>query len=146
MGAPQYLENHDLIRDHGIEEWVRRSADRRISPDPSTAAHNQWYAQQMTQTTPRVVMETLAYLSGQDLSPILPEIHTPALALVAEQSDTNNAGPGRRHGRPDAQLPVDSHPQRHGLRAALGAGEVRGGVAGVHRQPGVGKCESNRPE
>ena len=89
VGAPQYLENHDLIRDHGIEEWVRRSADRRISPDPSTAAHNQWYAQQMTQTTPRVVMETLAYLSGQDLSPILPEIHTPALALVAEQSDTN---------------------------------------------------------
>ncbi len=89
VGAPHYLENHDLIRDQGIEEWVRRSADRRINPDPSTAAHHQWYAEQMMQTTPRVVMETLAYLANQDLTPILPQIHTPALAVVAEQSDAN---------------------------------------------------------
>ena len=89
VGAPQYLENYNLIKEQGIEEWVRRSADRRIAPNPATAAHNQWYAQQMMQASPQVVMETLAYLANQDLSPILPEINTPALALVAGDSDTN---------------------------------------------------------
>ncbi len=89
VGAPQYLENYNLIKEQGIEEWIRRSADRRITPNPATAAHNQWYAEQMMQASPQVVMETLAYLANQDLSPILPEIHTPALALVAGDSDTN---------------------------------------------------------
>ena len=89
VGAPQYLENYNLIKAEGIEAWVRQSADRRIAPNPATAAHNQWYAEQMMQASPQVVMETLAYLANQDLSPILPEINTPALAVVAAQSDAN---------------------------------------------------------
>lgn len=106
VGAPQYLENYNLIKEQGIEEWVRRSADRRITPNPATAAHNQWYAEQMMQASPQVVMETLAYLANQDLTPILPEIGTPALALVAADSDTNT--PDRAAGMaslmPDCRL------------------------------------------
>ena len=45
----------------------------------------------MIQTSKHVVMETLAYLSEQDLSPILPEINTPALGLVGEKSAMNTS-------------------------------------------------------
>ncbi len=43
----------------------------------------------MMQASPQVVMETLAYLSTQDLTSILPQVETPALVLVSEDSDTN---------------------------------------------------------
>ena len=106
VGAPQYLENYKIIEEEGIESWVRRSADRRLEPGRSNPAHHEWYAQQMMQTSPRVVMETLAYLSTQDLSPILPRIETPALVLVAADSDTNT--PDRASGMagllPNARL------------------------------------------
>jgi pimeloyl-ACP methyl ester carboxylesterase len=88
VGAPQYLENYNLIKAEGIEAWVRQTADRRVSGQ-SNPAHHEWYAQQMMQASPQVVMETLAYLSTQDLTPILPQIATPALVLVAQDSDTN---------------------------------------------------------
>jgi pimeloyl-ACP methyl ester carboxylesterase len=43
----------------------------------------------MTQTSQQVVLETLAYLSTQDLTPILPHIQTPALILVGQNSAMN---------------------------------------------------------
>ena len=60
-------------------------------PGHSDPAHHEWYAQQMIQTSKHVVMETLAYLSSQDLSPILPQINTPALVLVGQNSTMNTA-------------------------------------------------------
>ena len=50
----------------------------------------------MMQTSKHVVMETLAYLSSQDLSPLLPKINTPALVLVGKDSTMNTAD--RAHG------------------------------------------------
>ena len=44
----------------------------------------------MAQTQGRVVMETLAYLSQQDLTETLQEIQTPALVLASEQNARDN--------------------------------------------------------
>ena len=46
--------------------------------------------EQMAKTSARVVMETLAYLATQDLTPILPEVKTPTLVMVAENSAMNS--------------------------------------------------------
>jgi pimeloyl-ACP methyl ester carboxylesterase len=105
VGVPSYLESYNLVKDEGVEAWVRRTADRRIEPGESNAAHHEWYVNQMAQTEARVVMETLAYLSQQDLSDKLPQIQTPALVLASEQNALEN--PDRtsgmaallRHGR-----------------------------------------------
>jgi len=43
----------------------------------------------MSQTSQRVVLETLAYLSTVDLTPVLPQITTPALVMVGELSAMN---------------------------------------------------------
>ena len=69
---------------------MQKTADRRIDPKQSDPAHHQWYIDQMSQTSQRVVLETLAYLATQDLSDILPTIKTPTLILVAENSVGNN--------------------------------------------------------
>ena len=55
-----------------------------------------WYAQQMSQTSQHVVLETLAYLSIVDLTPIPPHVTTPALVMVGERSAMNM--PGRTRG------------------------------------------------
>ena len=90
-GVSTYKEGYDLVEKSGVEGWVRATADRRLEPGHSDPAHHEWYAQQMIQTSKHVVMETLAYLSEQDLSPILPEINTPALVLVGEKSAMNTS-------------------------------------------------------
>jgi pimeloyl-ACP methyl ester carboxylesterase len=91
VGVPSYQEYYNLVKDEGVESWVRQTADRRLEPGHSDPAHHQWYAQQMMQTSQQVVMETLAYLSTQDLTPILPQIQTPALVLVGQNSSMNTA-------------------------------------------------------
>ena len=99
VGAPQYLENYNLVKEEGIEAWVRKTADQRLVPGQSDAAHHEWYAQQMMQTSPHVVMETLAYLANQDLTPILPQITTPALVLASQGSGAAaSTTPGRAEG------------------------------------------------
>ena len=89
VGSPSYLESYKLVEEQGMEGWVRSTADRRLEPGHSDPAHHEWYAQQMMQASPQVVMETLAYLSTQDLSPILPQIQTPALVMVGQDSSMN---------------------------------------------------------
>jgi 3-oxoadipate enol-lactonase len=89
VGASSYMENYKLVEEHGIEAWVRRTADQRLEPGHSDPGHHEWYAQQMMQTSPQVLMETLAYLSTQDLTPILPQIQTPALVIVGQDSAMN---------------------------------------------------------
>jgi pimeloyl-ACP methyl ester carboxylesterase len=50
----------------------------------------------MSQTSQRVVLETLAYLSTVDLTPILPQITTPALVIVGELSTMNTPDRAQR--------------------------------------------------
>lgn len=88
-GVQHYLDYHKLVSEQGVEAWVRQTADRRIEPGQSNAQHSDWYVQQMSQTTQHVVMETLAYLSTVDLTPMLPQITTPALVRVGELSGMN---------------------------------------------------------
>ncbi len=50
----------------------------------------------MSQTSQRVVLETLAYLSTVDLTPILPQITAPALVMVGELSTMNTPDRAQR--------------------------------------------------
>ena len=89
-GNPTYLDSYSLVRDEGVEAWVRKTSERRLETGESDAAHQEWYIGQMAQTQGRVVMETLAYLSQQDLTETLRGIHTPALVLASEQNARDN--------------------------------------------------------
>ena len=90
-GVQTYLDYHKLVKEQGVDAWVRKTADRRIEPGTADPRHSEWYAQQMSQTAQHVVLETLAYLSTVDLTPILPRITAPALVLVGERSTMNTA-------------------------------------------------------
>ena len=90
-GVSSYVENQKLVKEEGVESWVRQTANRRLEPGHSDPAHHQWYAQQMMQTSQHVVVETLGYLSTQDLTPILPQIQTPTLVIVGQNSAMNTA-------------------------------------------------------
>ena len=86
-----YLDYYNLVKAQGVEAWVRQTADRRLEPGKSDPQHSAWYVQQMSQTAPHVVLETLAYLSSVDLTPILPQVTAPALVLVGEGSTMNTS-------------------------------------------------------
>ena len=90
VGNPTYLDSYNLVRDEGVEAWVRKTSERRLETGESEAAHQEWYIGQMAQTQGRVVMETLAYLSQQDLTENLRQIQTPALVLASEQNARDN--------------------------------------------------------
>ena len=95
-GIQAYLDYYNVVKQHGVETWVRRTADRRLEPGASDPGHHEWYIQQMSQTAQHVVLETLAYLATVDLTPVLPKITTPALVLVGERSALNT--PDRAQG------------------------------------------------
>jgi 3-oxoadipate enol-lactonase len=95
-GVPSYLEYYNLVQERGVEAWVRQTADRRLEPGKSDPRHHEWYVQQMSQTSQRVVLETLAYLSTVDLTPVLPQITTPALVMVGELSTMNTPDRAQR--------------------------------------------------
>lgn len=88
-GIQTYLDYFELVKRDGVEAWVRQTAHRRLEPGASDPRHQQWYIEQMSQTAPHVVLETLAYLATVDLTPVLPRITTRALVLVGEKSSTN---------------------------------------------------------
>ena len=90
VGVDTYKESHKLVSEEGVAAWVRKTADRRLEPGKSDAAHHEWYIEQMSQTSKRVVLETLAYLATQDLTDILPQIKTPTLVLASEQNAKDN--------------------------------------------------------
>ena len=89
-GVPSYLESYNKVRDEGVEAWVRQTSERRLETGAADAAHQEWYINQMAQTPARVVMETLDYLSRQDLTEALRRIQTPALVLASEQNAQEN--------------------------------------------------------
>lgn len=95
-GVQSYLDYHEMVKKYGVEAWVRQTADRRLPPGASDPRHHEWYIQQMSRTAQHVVLETLAYLATVDLTPVLPQIATPALVLVGEQSAMNT--PDRAQG------------------------------------------------
>ena len=95
-GVPAYLDHYKIVKEHGVEAWVRQTASRRLEPGASDPLHQEWYAQEMSRTAQHVVLETLAYLATVDLTPILPKITTPALVLVGERSTMNT--PDRAQG------------------------------------------------
>jgi 3-oxoadipate enol-lactonase len=95
-GVQAYLDYYKIVKEQGVEAWVRQTADRRLEPGASDPAHHEWYAQEMSRTAQHVVLETLAYLATVDLTPILPKITTPALVLVGERSTMNT--PDRAQG------------------------------------------------
>jgi len=88
-GVQAYLDYYNVVKEHGVEAWVRQTANRRLEPGASDPQHQEWYTQQMSQTAKHVVLETLAYLATVDLTPILPKITTPALVMVGERSAMN---------------------------------------------------------
>jgi pimeloyl-ACP methyl ester carboxylesterase len=90
VGNPTYLNSYNLVRDEGVEAWVRQTSERRLESGDADAAHQEWYMNQMAQTQARVVMETLAYLSQQDLTDVIQRIETPALVLASEQNARDN--------------------------------------------------------
>ena len=98
-GVPSYLESYNKVRDEGVEAWVRDTSERRLETGEAEAAHQEWYINQMAQTPARVVMETLDYLSRQDLTEALRGIQTPALVLASEQNARDN--PDRTTGMAD---------------------------------------------
>ena len=85
VGAQSYVENRDLVQREGVEPWVRKDAGRRLDPSQADPGHVEWYIQEMCKTSHHVVVETLTYLSTQDLSDILPGIAVPTLIMVSEQ-------------------------------------------------------------
>jgi pimeloyl-ACP methyl ester carboxylesterase len=89
-GVATYQEYYRLVKSEGVAGWARKTADRRLDPARSDPAHHEWYIQQMSQTSQRVVLETLAYLSTQDLSGVLPKVQTPTLILVAQEGEANS--------------------------------------------------------
>ncbi|MGE3536222.1 MAG: alpha/beta fold hydrolase [Candidatus Tectimicrobiota bacterium] len=88
-GVQSYLDYYTLVKEQGVAAWVRQTADRRLEPGQANPQHSAWYVQQMSQTSQQVVMETLAYLSNVDLTPIVPHITTPTLIMVGEHSSMN---------------------------------------------------------
>jgi pimeloyl-ACP methyl ester carboxylesterase len=88
-GIKTYLDYYALVKERGVEAWVRETAHRRLEPGASDPRHQDWYIQQMSRTAQHVVLETLAYLATVDLTPMLPKITTPALVLVGERSAMN---------------------------------------------------------
>jgi len=89
VGVDTYKEYYKLVSEEGVPAWVRKTAARRLEPGKSDPAHDEWYIDQMSQTAQRVVLETLAYLATQDLTDILPQIATPTMILVGENSVGN---------------------------------------------------------
>ncbi len=104
-GVPTYGEYYKMVQEEGVAGWVRNTADRRVDP-ASNPDHHRWYVGEMSQTSQRVVLETLAYLATQDLTPILGEIQTPTLILASQGSAAGS--PDRTQGMarllPNARL------------------------------------------
>jgi 3-oxoadipate enol-lactonase len=88
-GIQSYLDYYKMVKERGVEAWVRQTADRRLEPGKSDPRHHEWYIRQMSQTAQPVVLETLAYLATVDLTPVLPKITLPALVMVGEHSTMN---------------------------------------------------------
>ena len=56
-GVQAYLDYHKIVKEQGVETWVRQTAGRRLEPGASDPGHQEWYAQEMSRTAQHVVLE-----------------------------------------------------------------------------------------
>ena len=84
-GVQTYVDYYNLVRDEGVEAWVRKTAHVRLPAD-ADPGHREWYMGEMSRSDRHVVLETLAYLATVDLTPVLPQISVPSLVLVGAES------------------------------------------------------------
>lgn len=89
-GNNDYMKNHKLISEQGVEAWVRGTANNRLVSGKSDPAHSEWYIREMSRTHKRVVLETLEYLSTVDLTAVLQQISIPTMVMLAEHSHMNS--------------------------------------------------------
>ncbi len=107
IGSQLYVDYYNLVKEQGTEAWARSNGDVRLDSATADPEHREWYLTQMGKTAPTTVMETLAYLGTVDLTPILPEIKVPALAIVGENSGWyRERSEGMVAKMPQAQLAV----------------------------------------
>lgn len=85
--GPYYVDSAKMVEEKGVEAWARHSMVRRLEKG-SDPKHYEWYTQQMARTKPWVVIETLRYLAGKDLSDRLRRIRVPTLILAPEAPET----------------------------------------------------------
>jgi len=45
-GIQTYRDYDNLVKEHGVEAWVRQTAHRRLEPGRSDPQHSEWYMQQ----------------------------------------------------------------------------------------------------
>jgi pimeloyl-ACP methyl ester carboxylesterase len=81
-GNTMYVGYYNIVKEQGTEAWARSNGDVRLDSASADPGHREWYLTEMGKTHPRVVMETLAYLSTVNLEPILPKITMPTLHIV----------------------------------------------------------------
>ena len=83
-GVPAYLDYYKVVKEQGVEAWVRQTANRRLEPGASDPGHQEWYIQEMS-------LDTEARGAG---NPRLPG-HGRPHAHPSEDHDTR-VDPGRR--------------------------------------------------
>lgn len=92
-GAPYRLntdpahfdEARRLILDEGVRAWAHGQGERRFGPGADPALVN-WYCDEMGKTSRRSVLALYDYVTGVDLTDILPHILAPTLVLAGTAS------------------------------------------------------------
>lgn len=70
---------------------MRDSLAGRVDGTRASQAEIDWNLQELSTTPKHVLVETLAYLSNQDLTPILPLIRVPTLTMRGDKSGPSGA-------------------------------------------------------
>ena len=83
--GPYYSESAAFVEKNGVEAWARSTIGRRVGKDADPAFAD-WYTREMSRTAPWVVIETLRYLSGKDLTERLRRIPVPTLIVAPGDS------------------------------------------------------------
>ena len=79
----------DMIDREGMEAWAKSRVFSHLNPDQSDPGHREWYAQQMANTTKRVMLENVIDLIG-DWSDQFAKICVPTLIMASEAVDKVN--------------------------------------------------------
>ena len=143
-GVSTYQDYYRLVQEEGVAGWARATGDRRVDPN-SDPAHHQWYIEQMSNTSQRVVLETLAYLSTQDLfRHTAPHPHADPHHGGGRQR-SQQPRPHHRNGATAAQRPPAGNTGNRRLRPALSPGKMRRRLAGIRRRHSLGPVHPAHP-
>jgi len=89
LGKRSYMDSYQVIRDQGVEDWVRGSSENRLESDKSNPAHSEWYIREMCRAQPHVLLDLFQYLAKLDLTSVLQQIPVPTMVMVGEHSTSN---------------------------------------------------------